>query len=149
MEESQKMEMEFNSIMNELEQRRTNKNTDWYQQQLHSDYAQMRKNLPASTTQSLVTKKSQNLVDQRDEKHYQAELAYAESLRVGGSQPLMKKHLKMDQKMAKLAQRNPLDFIDAVLAHHPTNNWSDGLEKLILVQNQLDMVWDGGRALSR
>ena len=85
-EESQKMEIEFNSIMNDLERRRNNKNNDWYKEQLDADYAHMRKNLPGSTTQSLVTKKSQNLVDQREEKTYKAGLAYAESLQPGASE---------------------------------------------------------------
>lgn len=57
------MEKEFYDIMNDLEQRRTNKNMDWYTDQLNADYAHMRKNLQDSTTESLVKKKGQNLID--------------------------------------------------------------------------------------
>ena len=51
------MEKEFYDIMNDLEQRRTKKNYDWYHQQLDADYADMRKNQEESTTKSLVNKK--------------------------------------------------------------------------------------------
>jgi len=41
------------------------KNLDWYHGVLADEYAGMRKNLPGSTTQSLVRKKGQNLKDQQ------------------------------------------------------------------------------------
>ena len=56
--------------MGDLEKTRKTKDNSWYQQQLDADYAHMRKNIPVSTTASLVTKKHQNLLDQRQEKNY-------------------------------------------------------------------------------
>ena len=49
-DETEKMEKEFYNIMNDLEQRRNNKNMDWYHEQLNNDYSNMRKNHTESTT---------------------------------------------------------------------------------------------------
>ena len=62
-EETERMEKEFSQVMNDLHQMKSTKNTDWYAEQLHADYASMRKNLEGSTTGSLVRKKGQNLKD--------------------------------------------------------------------------------------
>lgn len=62
----------------------------------------MRKNQKESTTKSLEKKKGKNLADQ---------------LQGGRTDGLV-----IDKKMQNLASKNPLEFIDAVLAHDPTKN---------------------------
>lgn len=89
-EETERMEKEFNDIMNDLEQKRTVKNYDWYERQLNEDYASMRKNLEGSTTGSLVRKKGQNLRDQRAEVTFKTQLAIAEMTQKGSSKEMTK-----------------------------------------------------------
>ncbi len=112
------MEKEFNEIMNDLEQKRSTKNMEWYEAQLTADYSSMRKNLEGSTTGSLVRKKGQNLRDQQAEAVLKAQQLVAE---MGGASPnSLKRGFTLDKTYEKLAEKKPLDFIDAVLANHPT-----------------------------
>jgi len=92
---------------------------DWYENQLDNDYASMRKNLDGSTTGSLVRKKGQNLRDQHAERAHKTQLALAEARKKGSSKDLQKGRFKLDKAYERLAEQNPLEFIDAVLANHP------------------------------
>ena len=80
----------------------------------------MRKNLDGSTTGSLVRKKGQNLRDQRADAGFKAQQAIAEMQ--GGSPNALKRGWTHTKKYENLAEKNPLDFIEAVLANHPQEN---------------------------
>jgi len=94
------------------------KNLDWYHGVLADEYAGMRKNLPGSTTQSLVRKKGQNLKDQQLAVSAKVQDAIAAMMikanKKGKSQPFV-----VDQYYEELAESNPLDYIEAVLRNHP------------------------------
>ena len=90
--------------MNDLVNRRTNKNFDWYEQQLTDDYAEMRKNLEDNTNKRLVIKKGQNLIDQKEEVKYKTAIALQEATRAGSSKNAQKRGIKMDDKLLKMAE---------------------------------------------
>jgi len=121
-EETERMEKEFDKIMQDLERKKATKDMGWYQEQLDADYASMRKNLEGSTTGSLVRKKAQNLRDQQAEIAFRTQVAIAEAMRKGSSKELEKGRFKLDKTYERLAEQNPLDFIEAVLANHPQEN---------------------------
>lgn len=81
----------------------------------------MRKNLPGSTTQSLVRKKGQNLKDQQLAVSGKVQEAIAammsKATKKGKNKPFV-----VDRYYEDLAERNPLDYIEAVLRNHPQNN---------------------------
>lgn len=78
----------------------------------------MRKNLDGSTTGSLVRKKGQNLRDQRAEAGLRAQQTIAEMQ--GSPSHSLKRGFTLDKTYEKLAEKKPLDFIEAVLASQPT-----------------------------
>lgn len=117
-EEAELMEKEFNAIMQDLEQKRSTKNMDWYAEQLNNDYASMRKNLEGSTTGSLVRKKGQNLRDQRAEAGYRAQQTIAE-IQGSPAPHSPTRAFTLDKRYENLAEKKPLDFIEAVLASQP------------------------------
>lgn len=116
------MDKEFSQVMSDLHHLKSTKNSDWYAEQLNSDYAQMRKNLDGSTTGSLVRKKGQNLKDQKAEVINQIKMRQAEMMKNGGGGNIHRERFTLNKSYEKLAEKNPLDFIDAVLANHPQNN---------------------------
>jgi len=45
-------------------------------------------------------------------------IAIQEHMRAGSAKYLEKNKIKMDQKLLKMAEKNPLDFIETILAHN-------------------------------
>ena len=120
------MQDEFEKILEELNSRRKEKNQEFYSQVLRSDYGNGDYRLP-SPTRTLVDKKKkglQNKVNHSIKMTYDHKLQDLQAKRTSVTNPDLinqSKKYKVDRHLdvnVGLAQKDPLAFIENVLAHH-------------------------------
>ena len=106
LKESESYEQQFSEIVRQLNERRENKNLDFYGDHLQEQYQMLNTNQPYRKSVDKLTKnKEKNLKDQKRSS-------------IMGPAEIQAKRNSQVQINVKMATKNPLKFMDTILEHH-------------------------------